>query len=61
MCAWEEWEPGTSLTERQELLPSRHRADRGCSAAEYFIGGKLDVAMVLGMWILISRLGGLDG
>ena len=47
--------------EREELLPSRHRADCGCGTAEYFIDGKLDVAMVLGMWILISWLGVLDG
>ena len=48
MCAEEE------APSRQKPLPSRHRADHGCGATEYFIDGKLDVAVVLGMQILIS-------
>lgn len=48
---------GRQVLRRQEPLPSRHRADRDCGVAEYFIDGKLDVAVVLGMWILISCLG----
>jgi len=51
VCA-EEWRQALS---RWEPLPSGYRAaDHGCGATEYFIDGKLDVAVVLGMQILIS-------
>lgn len=42
---------------RNHSLPETEQTDCGCGAAEYFIDGKLDVAVVLGIWILISWLG----
>lgn len=42
---------------RNLSLPETEQTDCGCGGAEYFIDGKLYVAAVLGMWILISWLG----
>lgn len=45
---------GRQALSRREPLPSGYRADRDCGATEYFIDGKLDVAVALGIQILIS-------
>lgn len=42
---------------RSPSLPDTQQTDRGHVAAEYFIDGKLDVAVVLGMRLLISWSG----
>lgn len=39
---------------RNPSLPDTEQKDHGCGAAEYFIDGKLDVAVVLALWLLIS-------
>lgn len=51
-CLQEEQEAGT---EQVGAPPFWHREDHGCGANEYFIDGKLAVAVVLGRRILISR------
>ena len=43
-----------ALRRQEPPLPDTEQTDQGPAAAEYFIDGKLDVAVVLGMRLLIS-------